>query len=302
MSAELSSSAGSTRAYFMLVVTTLCWGANAIFGRLAVGELSPMLLVSLRWLGVVLLLLVFARKRIRNDWPVLRRHLVFIAAMGALGFAGFNALFYVAAHTTTAVNIGIFQGSIPVFVFIGGFFIHHTQVSRLQIAGVALTLIGVVIVASAGSFERLATLVFNRGDILMLIACSIYAGYALALRNRPPVAALSLFAAMAAAAFITSIPFVLTEIAVDQFQMPSAKGWLIAGLVALLPSFLAQIFFIKSVELIGPGRAGIFANLVPVFASVFAVVFLSEPFELFHAVALSLVLAGIWLSERGKIV
>ena len=87
MSAELSSSAGSTRAYFMLVVTTLCWGANAIFGRLAVGELSPMLLVSLRWLGVVLLLLVFARKRIRNDWPVLRRHLVFIAAMGALGFA-----------------------------------------------------------------------------------------------------------------------------------------------------------------------------------------------------------------------
>jgi drug/metabolite transporter (DMT)-like permease len=54
------------------------------------------------------------------------------------------------------------------------------------------------------------------------------------------------------------------------------------------------------VTLIGPGRAGVFVNLVPVFASILAVVLLNEPFEVFHALALALVLGGIWLSERGK--
>jgi drug/metabolite transporter (DMT)-like permease len=68
----------------------------------------------------------------------------------------------------------------------------------------------------------------------------------------------------------------------------------------LFPSFLAQTFFIQGVALIGPSRAGVFVNLVPLFASILAVSVLGESFEAFHAVALCLVLGGIWLSERGK--
>ncbi|MDH3537108.1 MAG: DMT family transporter, partial [Gammaproteobacteria bacterium] len=107
------------RAYLLLTVTTWCWGLNAIISRLAVGEISPMQLVTLRWLGVVLILLVFARQNIARDWPVLRRHLPFLGLMGSCGFTLFNALFYVAGHHTTAINIGILQGSIPVFVLLG---------------------------------------------------------------------------------------------------------------------------------------------------------------------------------------
>ena len=63
---------------------------------------------------------------------------------------------------------------------------------------------------------------------------------------------------------------------------------------------LQQIFFIQGVTLIGPGRAGVFVNLVPVFASIMAVIFLGETFELFHGISLGLVLGGIGLSEIGK--
>ena len=104
------------RAYALLIVTTWCWGLNAIISRLAVGEISPMQLVTFRWLGVVLLLLIFARRQIIIDWPVLRRHLPFLFLMGSCGFTAFNALFYVAGHYTGAINIGILQGSIPIFV------------------------------------------------------------------------------------------------------------------------------------------------------------------------------------------
>ena len=85
------------RAYLLLIVTTLCWGLNAIFGKLAIDEISPMQLVTFRWLGVVILLRYSPRKHIVRDWPILRRHLPFLCLMGSCGFTAFNALFYVAA-------------------------------------------------------------------------------------------------------------------------------------------------------------------------------------------------------------
>ena len=290
----------SGRAYLLLAFTALCWGANAVFGRLAVGEVSPMALVTLRWLGALGLLVVFAHAHLRRDWPAIRTRLPFVAVMGAVGFTVFNALFYLAAHWTTAVNIGIIQGSIPVFVLIGAFAAYRTRVTWLQVAGVLVTMLGVVIVASGGEPARLATFALNFGDVLMIAACVLYAGYTLGLSRRPPVSPLSLFTGIAAAAFLTSLPLALAEAALGRFQWPTPAGWIIVALVTLFPSFLAQISFIQGVTLIGPSRAGVFVNLVPVFASILALLVLKEPFEPFHAIALCLVLGGIWLSERGK--
>jgi drug/metabolite transporter (DMT)-like permease len=57
----------------------------------------------------------------------------------------------------------------------------------------------------------------------------------------------------------------------------------------------------RGVELIGPARAGLFVNLVPVFGSLLAVVLLGEPFAPYHALGLALVLGGIWLAERKRL-
>jgi drug/metabolite transporter (DMT)-like permease len=290
----------SGRAYLLLTLTALCWAGNAILGRLAVGEVSPMALVSLRWLGALGLLVVFAHHQVRRDWPLMRQRLRLIAVMGGVGFTIFNAMFYVAAHWTTAVNLGIIQGALPVFVLIGAFAAYGTPIGRLQAAGVLVTMAGVAIIASGGEATRLASLRLNAGDLLMIAACALYAGYTVGLSRRPPVSPLSLFTGLACAAFVTSLPLALGEAALGRFQWPTPSGWLILALVTLFPSFLAQIFFIQGVSLIGPGRAGVFVNLVPVFASVMALLVLHEPFEPFHAVALGLVLGGIWLSEYGK--
>ncbi|MCF8466250.1 MAG: DMT family transporter [Sneathiella sp.] len=292
--------AGNLRAYLLLTLTSLCWAMNAVLGKLAVGEVSPMAIVSLRWFGVVILLTIIARNHVRRDWPILRHRLGYILAMGTLGFTGFNILFYLSAHSTTAVNIGILQGSIPVFVLLGAFLALKTKVTPLQIVGVLLTITGVVIVGSGGSLQRLASFEINRGDAMMLAACVLYAGYTVALRNRPNVSALAFFTIMALAAFVTSLPFVFIEIGLERFQAPTATGWMVIAMITLFPSFIAQIAFITGVGMLGPGRAGVFVNLVPVFAAILAVTFLGEPFEMYHGVALGLVLFGIWLSEHGK--
>ena len=137
------------RAYFFLLVATLCWGLNANFSRLAVGEVSPMQVVTFRWLGVVLLMALFARGSILKDWKVLRHHLPFVIVMGAFGFTAFNALFYVAGHHTSAINIGILQGAVPIFVLLGGLVAFGHRITPLQYVGVLITLVGVVIVWGA---------------------------------------------------------------------------------------------------------------------------------------------------------
>jgi drug/metabolite transporter (DMT)-like permease len=290
----------SGRPYLLLVLTTLIWAGNAVASRLAVGHISPLALTTMRWVGVCFILLPMLRKPLAEAWPLLRPRWRSILVMGALGFTAFNALMYAAAHSTTAVNITLFQGAIPVLVLLGGVVAFGTRIGAAQALGTALTLVGVVIVAAQGDLAVLQTLAFNIGDLWMLIACAAYAIYTLKLRDRPKVPGLVFFIAVALAALAISIPLFAYEIAAGQVIWPDARGWAILLYVTLLPSLVSQVFFMRGVELIGPSRAGLFVNLVPVFGAILAVVLLGEPFAAYHAVALGLVLGGIWLAERRR--
>jgi drug/metabolite transporter (DMT)-like permease len=143
-------------------------------------------------------------------------------------------------------------------------------------------------------------LAFNEGDVMMLVAAILYAGYTIGLRERPRVSGLSLLAGMAVAAFVTSVPLMIWEIASGGFIWPTTAGLAMLVYVALGPAFISQVFFLRGVELIGPGRAGVFVNLVPVFGAIMAVVLLGEPFAAYHVVALLLVVGGIAIAQRGS--
>ena len=281
-SSASSSAHSSVKAYFFLSFTAICFGANTTLAKLAVGQVSPMMVVTLRWLLVVVLLLVFNRKNLARDWPVLKPRLGFLFALGALGFAAFNGLFYVAAYDTTAINMGIISGMLPVFILVGVLIMYGTPVRKLQWIGVAITLIGVAVVASAGEFSRLLELRLNRGDIFVVLASLLYAGYTVALKKRPACSVFSLFTVMGIAALLVSLPMVAVEIWIGEFQSPTSQGWIVIILVALFPSLLAQTAFMRSVEIIGPGRAGIFINLAPVIGTIFAILYLGEQFQPYH--------------------
>jgi len=273
---------------------------NANLGKLAVGEVSPMMIVALRWIGTVLIIYLLGRRHLTREWPVLKPHLGFLCLMGALGLTAFNGLFYLAAHTTSAINLGIIQGAIPMFVLLGSFFIYRNKVSGLQVAGIALTLIGVAIATTQGVLGRLATLSVNDGDILMVVACIFYAGYSVMLLRCPKVHPLALFLVFSTGALLACIPLVVFEMLTHSIQWPTPKGWIIVGMVVLFPSVIAHLCYINGVKSIGPDRAGIFLNLVPIFAAIIAVIFVGEQFQVFHAIAMILVLSGIGLSEISK--
>lgn len=287
-----------SRPILLLTLTTLFWAGNTIAGRLAIGEVSPFVVVTLRWLIVSGLLIVFFGRQVVAEWVTLRRHIVALVLMAIFGLTAFNSLFYVAAHSTTALNLGIIQGSMPIFVLVGALIFHRTPVGPLQLTGVLITMLGVVYISAQGQLARLAELEINPGDGLMIIACVFYSAYAVTLRNRPKVPGIVFFTVLSIIAAITSLPALVFEMASDRIQWPTPEGWVIVVYIAIGPSLLSQIFFMRGVELIGPGRAGVFINLVPIFSSIMAVALLGEPFQTYHAVALVLVFAGIWLSER----
>lgn len=289
----------SASPYLLLTLTTAMWGANAVAARLAVGEVSPMALTCLRWLTVILALSLLAGRRLAADLRAARPHWRFIVLCGAFGFTAFNAIFYLAGHTTSAINIGLIQGITPALVLAGGVVVDRAPVRPLQVAGLLLTLAGVLVATSRGDPDVLRHLAFNAGDVWMIVASILYAGYSLALRRRPPIPPLAFFVAVAAAAFLTSVPLLLLEVAGGGAIWPTPLGWAIVAFVGIGPSLVGQLFYMRGIELIGPGRASIFMNLIPIFAAFLGILIVGERFGLYHAAALALVLGGILAVQRG---
>jgi drug/metabolite transporter (DMT)-like permease len=284
-------------AYVLLLLTALFWGGNAVAGKLAVDHVSPMALTTLRWFVGLTLLVAIGWRQLGADWPVAKRHLPFLFTLGAFGFTLFNAALYSALTMTSAINVSIEQAAIPMVIFLINFLLFSQRVSVAQMAGLAASVVGVALTASHGDLTRLAELDVNLGDALMVAAVIVYGGYTVALRFKPPIHWMSLMILLSGSALVSSLPFMAWEYHSGDFIFPDMRGWLIVLYTALFPSVLAQIFYIRGVELIGGNRAGLFINTVPVFGTLLSILILGEAFHLYHGVAMALVLGGIWLAE-----
>lgn len=290
----------SSKAYLVLVIATLCWGGNAVAGKMAVGHVSPMVLTFLRWTLAVAAITAISVPQLLRDWPLVRNRLPYFFALGAVGYTCFNAALYTALKYTSAINVAVIQAGIPMVIFAFNFILFRTRILAGQIVGFFLTMAGVGLLASHGDLLSLLKLEMNVGDAIMLLAVLSYAIYTVMLRWKPPINWRSLMAIPAMAAMLSSVPLMWWEVAQETAVWPDLKGWVIAAYTALFASLIAQIFFILGVERIGPNRAGLFINLIPVFGTFLSVLILGETLHPYQVIALLLTLGGIAVAERKK--
>jgi len=290
-----------TNPHFLLTLTSIFWAFNTVAGRAAVGEVSPLLIVSVRWFFVSIILSILCRNQLIETWSILNKKIKWLIFMGLFGFTGFNSAYYVAAHDTIAINLGLVQGTMPAFIIIIAWIWLKDKINFTQFLGVLITFIAVLIVVCSGNFNALIELELNSGDIVMIFACTLYAIYAVGLRKKPKISALPLLTFFAYIAFLGSLPGFIYETYSNQLILPGQKGFIILGVIIIFPSFLAQIFFMKGVEKIGPSRSGLYTNLVPVFSSLLAVFFLGEKFQFFHLLSLIMIFTGIYLFEYNQV-
>jgi len=284
--------------YLLMVLPGVVWGGNAIVARAFAGELPPVGLAFWRWLLAAVLVLPFAWSHVRRDAPAMIRAWPIMVLFSALGIAFFNAALYIAAHTTTALNILMLQAAMPVLIVAATFLLFNERITTRQGAGVVLSLAGAMTLITHGDLHVITGLAFNVGDLWMLGACILYAVYTALLRLRPAVHWLSFLFAIFLVGAMLLLPFYIGESLLVQ-QMPvSVRAVLAIGYVSLFASAIGYGAYNRAVELLGANTAGLSVYLVPVFGTVFAVLLLDERPELYQLIGIALIVAGILLAAR----
>lgn len=297
-----SASALMSQPYVLLVLCNVFWGGNVVASKAAAGNIDPYAFLVLRWVGTLLLVLPFAIGPLKRDWSTISKAWPLYLFYGAVGYATFNILVYVAAYFTSGVNSAIDQVAINILVMLINFALFRTRVKGLQLIGVAISIIGVALTATHGDLTRLLRLDINFGDALVLAACLAYAIYSVALRWRPSTSWLSFLAASFVGAFLASILFAATaggglQRLVSTMPHITPLGWALVAYVMVFPSILSQLFYARGLELIGANRASLFINLIPLFGALGSVIVLGEALQGFHLVAGALIIIGIALAE-----
>ncbi len=288
------------RPYLLLSLTSLFWAGNLVLGRFAAGEIPPLLLGFLRWLGASLFILPFVWKDLRKEWPAIRTNLPILALFSATGIAGYNALAYTALNHTEALNSLLIQSTGPLFIAVWCYALWGDRLTLRQLGGILTSLTGVVVIICRGDLVHLTNLSLNGGDLLVVLSLLVYGCYAAFLRKRPRMSHLSFLAATILGGAALLAPFAAYEFlqGARMHVMPATLG--VVLYVALLPSLIAYLMFTRGVELIGANRASPFFHLMPVFGSVIAILFLGETPQLFHAIGFALVLSGVFVATTAK--
>ena len=287
-----------SRAYPLLTVTALFWAGNSIVGRAARDLVPPAALSFWRWTLALVLLLPLAWPHLKRDWPLLRANWPIVALLGALAIGAFNTMLYTGLQSTTALNSMLIQSAQPALVLIVGALVMGDRTSLRQIAGVAISLAGVLAIITRGDPMMLLGLNLNIGDAIIGAAVLLWALYSVLLRRRPPVHPLSFLAASIIVGIAVIAPVYGHELWSGRLIEPGVESALAIAYVSIFPSFLAYLFFNRGVELIGSAATGQYMNVMPLMGAGLAMLFLGERLYLFHIVGLALIVAGILVAGR----
>ncbi len=292
-------------AYALLLIGQLSWAGNAIVGRVLLQNMAPLSLSFHRWLLAFFILLPFTWRDVWVHRQTLQANWLALLLLATLGIAGYNSFQYLALTATSVINVVLIASSIPVILLPLSMIFLKERPRWLAIVGVLLSLAGVLLVLAHGQWQTLTQLQFAAGDLIMLLSVLCWAGYTILLRTKAPkVPTLVSLTVQMALGTLVILPFYLLESSLTNNTIsgftPTLRNLAALGYIAVFPSIVAFACWDRGVRVIGPSRAGMFVNFIPIFASILAVAFLDERFHLYHAIALTLLCSGVALHNQGR--
>ncbi len=286
-----------------LVLPPLLWASNAIVGRLAAGAVPPITLNFLRWVVAFVVFLPFVAGRIRQDWPLAKKHWRLFAVTGFLSITTYNALQYLALITSSPINIALITASGPIFTLLVGRALFSASIGRAAALGAVLSLGGVAWVLVRGDVSNVGRISFVDGDWFMLLAMALWSLYTWLLRDRPATLSTHTVLAMQMLwGMLLALPMVGAEMLWGGYApipwSPTVFG--IVLYVGVVPALLGYLCWQQAVARTGSQLPMFFLNLTPVFAGLMSVTLLGEFPESYHFVGLTLIVSGIVLANRSK--
>lgn len=285
----------------LLTLSALFWGGNFVVGRWAHTDIGPLNLTFVRWLVSALILTPFVMPRIWKHREIIRQNFILLCVLALTGMVMFHSFTYIALSTSEAINAAFVLAAMPVVIPVVSRLMGDERLSPRQALGIGISFVGVGAIVSRGDLDVLMHLSFAPGDLWVLAAVVAWSFYSVLVKRKPKgLPSLVLVATTNWIAVVILLPFYLWELSTLGGFAVTVPNALAIAYVALFASIVAFLCWNAGVHQMGANKAGLFIHLIPLFASVFSIVFLGESLKSYHFIGIGPILIGIYLTTTAK--
>jgi drug/metabolite transporter (DMT)-like permease len=289
--------------YAKLLLTAVFWGGTFVAGRQVSRSqhLDPFSIAFLRFAAASVVLLTLMRAQQGRFIPPAKGQIIPILLLGMTGVFAYNVLFFKGLHLIEAGRASLIIEISPAFITLGSALFFRERLGLVRIIGVPLSMLGAIIVISRGDLHQIVSGSIGWGELFILGCVLSWTAYSLigkvVVGHLSPLASVAYSALVGAAALLAPA---LAHGLASSLTRVSFIDWTSILYLAVFGTVLGFVWFYEGVKAIGPTRAGLFINFVPVSAVVLAFLILREPVTGSLAVGAVLVVSGVCLTNRGS--
>ncbi|HPC95501.1 MAG TPA: DMT family transporter [Sedimentisphaerales bacterium] len=286
------------KTYIKLWLTALFWAGAFIAGKHVSAHLGPFAIAFLRFGLASLLLLAIVRWEDGVLPRLDRGQVVIVFLLGATGVFAYNAMFFKALSLIEAGRASVVVATSPAFIALGSAVFFKERLGWVRSLGVMLSVCGAAVVVSRGNLRQVLAGGVGLGEALALGCVLSWAAYSLigktVMRTLSPLVAVSYSVVIGTLALFVAA---CSEELGRDVMRATALDWLAIVYMAVFATVVGFVWFYEGVREIGPTRASLCINFVPVFAVVLAFLLLGEPLTISLALGTALVLSGTYLTN-----
>jgi drug/metabolite transporter (DMT)-like permease len=285
--------------YFKLFMTAVFWGGTFVAARVAARDVDPFSASFLRFFIASLFLVALFWKQEGGLPRFGRDRILPFLLLGMTGVFAYNIFFFLGMKTVDAGHASLIVANNPVLIALFSAFFFKEKLRPLNVAGICLSLVGVVVVITRGHFQGMATLAsVGWGDLYILGCVASWVSYSLigkaAMRNISPLAAVTGSCLTGTAALL--IPALASGLPARFAAYPLA-AWSALFFLGFFGTVLGFTWYYEGIKAIGASRASVFINFVPISGVVLGWLLLDETIGVSVVLGAVLVIGGVMLTN-----
>ncbi|MCB0631198.1 MAG: EamA family transporter [Saprospiraceae bacterium] len=281
--------------WLYLIFASIAWGLNFHLAKVMLQSTNALEAGLWRYVFGVGVLLFF----LWGDWPrwsVIRQHIKPLLLIGLAGLFGFNYCLFIGLTKTTAINAALIAGLTPALTLIASRIILKISITQAQIVGILLALFGVMVLILKGKLTSLLRLEFTEGDAWILLGNSIFALHNVWVRQYSDRMSNRHFTFLTNLICLLGFVLILPWLDFGSWSSYPGNFWLAAFGMGGIGTALAYFFWNKGIARVGAPQAGIFLNIIPFAAALFALLF-GEQIHLYHLFSGLIIITGVIIMQ-----
>jgi drug/metabolite transporter (DMT)-like permease len=285
--------------YVKLILTAIFWGGTFIAGRVVAKDVGPFSAAFFRFaIASSFLTLIVWRIDGRLLLPK-KRQMVPIILLGLTGVFTYNVFFFKGLKLINAGRASIIIANNPIFIAILSAYFFKEKLNLIKVLGIIISVTGAIIVISKGNLNEIVQGNIGRGEIF--IFCSVLSWVVYSLIGKVVMADLSplssVFYSCVIGTFFLFFPACFEGI-LNNFHHYPIMAWLGIFYLGIFGTVVGFVWYYEGIKQIGPTKASLFINFVPVSAVILAFMILDEPITLSLFIGTILVCAGVYLTNK----